>query len=154
MEVISNEHQPPRYAQVVQSSTTTTNLASPTTNLSISSRHEEPPPSYDTVIVQLARGLDGSCTTNIIRWWKKLSESCIIFVWSHMYFIYLQNIIIYLGSNIFMYVLQYSQWRRTYGCSGCTCTHSFPAPPRNYLHKCTPFSAPPRSCTYTCTHAI
>ena len=25
-----------------------------------------------------------------------------------MYFIYLQNIIIYLGSNIFMYVLQYS----------------------------------------------
>ena len=108
MEVISNEHQPPRYAQVVQSSTTTTNLASPTTNLSISSRHEEPPPSYDTVIVQLARGLDGSCTTNIIRWWKKLSESCIIFVWSHMYFIYLQNIIIYLGSNILMYVLQYS----------------------------------------------
>ena len=46
------------------------------------------------------------------------------------------------------------QWRRTYGCSGCTCTHSFPAPPRNYLHKCTSFSAPPRSCTYTCTHAI
>ena len=72
MEVISNEHQPPRYAQVVQSSTTSTNLASPTTNLSISSRHEEPPPSYDTVIVQLARGLDGSCTTNIIRWWKKV----------------------------------------------------------------------------------
>ena len=44
-------------------------------------------------------------------------------------------------------VLIYTQWRRTYGCSGCTCTHSFPAPPRNYLHKCTPFSALPRSCT-------
>ena len=45
-------------------------------------------------------------------------------------------------------------WCRTYGCSGCTCTHSFPAPPRNYTYKCTSFFAPPRSCTYTCTHAI
>ena len=65
MEVISNE-QPPRYAQVVQSSTTT-NLAGVTTNLAISRHVEEPPPSYDTVIVQLARGLDRSCSTNIIR---------------------------------------------------------------------------------------
>ena len=41
---------------------------------------------------------------------------------------------------LLLVVLGYLQERRTYGCSGCTCTHSFPAPSR--------------SCTYTCTHAI
>ena len=43
---------------------------------------------------------------------------------------------------------------RTYGCSGCNCTHSFPAPARNYTYKCITYSALPQSCTYTCTHAI
>ena len=38
---------------------------------------------------------------------------------------------------LLLVVLGYLQERRTYGCSGCTCTHSFPAPSR--------------SCTYTCT---
>ena len=31
--------------------------------------------------------------------------------------------------------IPYMQWRRTYGCSGCTCTHGFPAPPRNYTYR-------------------
>ena len=44
---------------------------------------------------------------------------------------------------------RYQQGRRTYGCSGCTCTHSFPDPPRNYTYKSNSFSAPPRRCTYT-----
>ena len=37
---------------------------------------------------------------------------------------------------------QYMQGRPSYGCSGCTCTHSFSAPPGNYTYKCTSFSAP------------
>ena len=34
------------------------------------------------------------------------------------------------------------QGRRTYGCSGCNCTHSFSAPPRNYTYKCIPLFLP------------
>ena len=41
-------------------------------------------------------------------------------------------------------IFLYLQWRQTYGCSVCTCTYSFPAPPRNYTYKCTSFSALPR----------
>ena len=49
---------------------------------------------------------------------------------------------------------RYTQGRPSYGCSGCNCTHSFPALPRIFTQKCTSFSAPPRSFIYMCTHTI
>ena len=48
----------------------------------------------------------------------------------------------FIQTALFKFYYRYMQGRRTYGCSGRNCTHSFPAPPRNYTYKCIPLFLP------------